>query len=135
MSQAPADPAARVRLDKWLWAARFYKTRAQAADAIKGGKVQVNGVRAKAGKEVLCGMMLDINLGEITRTVVVLALSSRRGPATVATTLYKETEDSRQRNQAIQEQRKLLAASMPRPTGKPSKRDRRHIVRFTRRSE
>lgn len=124
-----------VRLDKWLWAARFFKTRSLAASAIKAGKIHINGVRAKAGKEIHSGMLLDINLGDYQRNVTVVGLSDRRGPASTAVTLYQETAQSLERNLALRAQRKLLAATGSGPTRKPSKRDRRHIVRFTRRSE
>jgi ribosome-associated heat shock protein Hsp15 len=116
-----------VRLDKWLWAARFYKTRALAAEAIDGGKVDVNGDRAKRAKAVRAGDHIHLRLPPYAWHVVVLGLSERRGPASVAVTLYEETRESR-------EARELLALrlkSMPPPLftekGKPSKKQRREI--------
>ncbi len=124
-----------IRLDKWLWAARFFKTRSLAAQAIKGGKVHVNGSRVKASKEVAPGMTLEITSGECSRTVIVIAVSDKRGSASVAQALYQETADSQARNQLQREQARLLALAAPQQAGKPSKRDRRQIVRFTRKGE
>lgn len=128
------NEAAAVRLDKWLWAARFYKTRSLATAAITGGKVHLNGERTKPGKTVRVGMVLSIRAGNTEREVVVRALESRRGPASAAQSLYEETAASVQRRQAQAEQRKLHAILAPERHGRPTKKDRRAIIRFTRRS-
>jgi ribosome-associated heat shock protein Hsp15 len=124
-----------VRLDKWLWAARFYKTRALAAEAIDGGKVDVNGDRAKRAKAVRAGDQIQLRQPPYAWHLVVRGLSERRGPASVAVTLYEETRESR-------EARELLALrmkSMPPPLftekGKPSKKQRREIDRIKGRNE
>jgi len=127
--------AQNIRLDKWLWAARFFKTRSLAAQAIRGGKVHVNGYRIKASKDVMLDMTLEITIGVFTRTVVVTALHHKRGPASLAQTMYRETEESEVRNRKIRELQKLSALAAPQPESKPSKRDRRHIIRFTRKGD
>ena len=83
-----------VRIDKWLWAARFFKTRTLAADAVKGGRVELGGARVKAAKEVAVGDELKITIGQTRRTVIVRGVSDKRGPAKVAVTLYEETPES-----------------------------------------
>lgn len=125
----------RVRLDKWLWAARFFKTRSLATEAISGGKVRVNDQRVKPARAVHPGDRLDIQRGAQQLTVIVTTLSSRRGPASEAAELYEETADSIARREQQTEQRRLLAANTPHPVKRPDKRDRRRIVRFTRRDE
>lgn len=118
-----------VRLDKWLWAARFYKTRSLATDAINGGKIHFNGSRVKASKKVTIGAEVKITQGYVERTIIVLAISGKRGPATVAQTLYEETEESIKRRM---EQKELMknASTGIRTEGKPNKKDRRLIHRF-----
>lgn len=121
----------RFRIDKWLCAARFYKTRSLAADAVECGKVQVNGVRVKPARAIATGDRLTINLGQRQYDVEVLALSNRRGPASEAQKLYRETEASRERREAIAAELK----AQPRPfifRGRPTKRDRREIERMKR---
>ena len=121
----------KFRIDTWLCAARFFKTRALAADAVECGHVQVTEKRVKPGKEVAPGDMLDIRIGQRQYIVEVLALSNRRGPASEAQTLYHETDESRQRRDAIAAQ--LRAQPQPfRFSGRPTKRDRREIERFRR---
>lgn len=123
------DHTEKFRIDKWLCAARFFKTRSLAADAVECGKVHVNEARVKPAKAVALGDMLTINIGQKQYVVEVLALSSRRGPASEAQKLYRETEASRQRREAITAQLK----SQPQPfffKGRPTKRDRREIERF-----
>jgi ribosome-associated heat shock protein Hsp15 len=123
------DNAEKFRIDKWLWAARFYKTRSLATDAIECGKVLLNEVRVKPAKPVAVGDMLDIHIGQIRFLVEVLALSNKRGAAPVAQKLYRETDDSRQRREAIAAQLK----AEPQPfffKGRPTKRDRREIERL-----
>lgn len=122
------DTPGKVRLDKWLWAARFYKTRSLACEQIDKGRVRVNDQVAKPSREVRAGDQIELRTGYDTRTVVVMALSSVRGPATVAATLYQETEASRLAREAAAEQRRLA----PEPAaairqGRPSKKDRRDI--------
>jgi ribosome-associated heat shock protein Hsp15 len=112
-----------VRLDKWLWAARFYKTRSLATDAVLGGHVHVGDVRVKPSREVRLGETLEITQGPRRRTVVVTGLSDKRGPASVAQTLYEETAESIARG----EQRRLERQAEPQPVGRPSKVDRRRL--------
>jgi len=126
-----------VRLDKWLWAARFYKTRSLAADAIKGGKISLNGQRTKPGKEIKIGVSLYIRQNPYVREIVVCELSRHRGPAQKAQSLYKETEQSQQNNITLREQLKNQAINSPQhhlvqQKGRPNKRDRKKIIRFTR---
>ena len=121
----------RVRLDKWLWAARFFKTRALANEAVTGGKVHVGGQRCKPSHTVHVGEVVHIQRGPEEYRVTVTALSDRRGPASVAALLYEETAESRQQREALREQRRLERSAMPQPAGRPTKQDRRRIVRFT----
>jgi ribosome-associated heat shock protein Hsp15 len=118
------------RLDKWLWAARFFKTRALAATAIEGGKIEVNGERAKRSRRLALGDMLRIRLGPYEHTVQVRALSNRRGPASVATQLYEETGESRQAREVLAIQIKAADTSFLFEKGKPSKKERRDLQRF-----
>ncbi len=123
----------RLRLDKWLWAARFYKTRSLAAEDIDKGRIQVNGQVAKASRELRDGDTVDIRQDSLTRSVVVLALSTVRGPAPQAQRLYRETEDSQRRRAEWQERRK----NAPEPAetieqGRPTKRDRRKLADWDR---
>lgn len=131
-TESNTNSAEKVRIDKWLWAARFYKTRSLASEAIKGGKVSVNNTRAKPSREVETGDTLVLRQGYDEKTVVVQALSDKRGPATVAQQLYQETEESLQKREKEKELRKLSAAQRPHGEGRPSKRERRLIHRFTR---
>ncbi|AOE49017.1 RNA-binding S4 domain-containing protein [Kangiella sediminilitoris] len=117
-----------VRLDKWLWAARFFKTRSIAKEAIDGGKVHCDGVKGKASRAVTVGMTLKIRQGFNEKTVIVKDLSSQRGPAKIAQTLYEETDESIKKREALAVQRQ----SMPKTEGKPDKRQRRQIHRFKR---
>lgn len=119
-----------VRLDKWLWAARFYKTRALATEAINGGHVHLNGNRPKPSRAVQHGDELEIRRGPETYQIVVEGLSTRRGPATEAQQLYSESEESYLRRQAEREQRRLEAAAQPQQTRRPDKQGRRKIIRF-----
>jgi ribosome-associated heat shock protein Hsp15 len=116
-----------VRLDRWLWAARMVKTRALAVDAIKGGRVDVNGERAKPSKDVRPGDRVDFASGPLRRSVIVLATSVRRGPASAAALLYEETEESRAARERLLEERRLAGASGPRGGARPTKRDRRRL--------
>jgi len=123
-----------VRVDKWLWAARFFKTRAKAKEAIDGGKVDINGTRAKPSKELQIGDELSITQGWDEKVVVVDGLSDRRGSATIAHTLYSETEESIARREMIAEQRRA-AGGQVRSEGRPSKKDRRQIHQFRSRNQ
>ena len=116
-----------VRLDKWLWAARFFKTRSVAAHAVSGGKVQLNGARVKPARTVKVGDNLAIHKGGLTWQVEVLVLSGRRGPASTAQTLYQESGDSIRKREAVSEQFRLAVASTPRPQHKPDKKSRRQL--------
>jgi len=116
-----------VRIDKWLWAARFFKTRSLAAQAVDGGKVQLNGARVKRARALKVGDGLEIHKGGYEFQIHVLLLSERRGPAGVAQSLYEETTQSIEKRAALSEQHKLAAASMPHPQRKPDKKARRQL--------
>lgn len=133
MKTSPIE-AARVRLDKWLWAARFYKTRSLAADEIGKGRISVNGQVAKASRELHVGDEVQMRqTGGLQRTVVVRLLSENRGAAPVAQTLYAETAQSIQaREKAAQERRLLAEPSQSIEHGRPTKRDRRQLVEWDR---
>jgi ribosome-associated heat shock protein Hsp15 len=120
----------RVRIDKWLWAARFFKTRSLAADAIAGGKVQVNRERVKRAKLLQVGDEVRIRLGPYEHQVLVRALSDRRGPAAQAATLYEEKESSRAARDALALQLKSLHSIFAPERGRPTKKDRRDINRL-----
>lgn len=123
----------KVRIDKWLWAARFFKTRSMAAQAVSGGKVHVNGARIKPARMVQPGEELRIRRGEVEFTVVVQAVSDKRRPAKEAQLLYEETETSIRQRENIREQKRLESADrMYGPMKRPDKRDRRKIRKFTR---
>ena len=119
-----------VRVDKWLWAARFFKTRAQAGKACALGRILWNKQPAKAAREVRIGDMLHVTNDGGEFEVEVLLLSDVRGPASVAQTLYRETEASRELRLKVAAERKAEAQFAPAPTGRPSKRDRRRIIQF-----
>jgi|TARA_Y100000310_G_scaffold266519_1_gene278050 ribosome-associated heat shock protein Hsp15 len=120
----------KVRLDKWLWAARFFRTRAKAKQAIDGGKVHIHGVRGKASKEIRLGDELKIRQGWDEKTVLVTALSEHRGRAQDAALLYTETEQSVNQREQAALNRKTQAVLQDYPEGKPSKRDRRSLHKF-----
>jgi ribosome-associated heat shock protein Hsp15 len=119
-----------VRIDKWLWAARFFKSRALAARACDLGRVESNHQPAKPAREIKPGDMLQIKTEAGDFEIEVLALSEIRGPASVAQTLYRETDASRERRQKLREERKAAMIYSPAPAGRPSKRDRRRIIQF-----
>lgn len=119
-----------MRLDKWLWAARFFKTRTLATDAITGGKVQLNGARVKASREVKTDDRLEISNGENRWEVTVKGLSDKRGPAPEARLLYEESAESIAAREAQRENRKLGIDPAADLHGRPTKRDRRQIRRF-----
>ena len=119
-----------VRIDKWLWAARFYKSRALAARACDLGRIQSNGQPAKPAREVRIGDMLRVTNQVGDFQVEVLLLSEVRGPAALAQTLYSETEASREQRMKVAAERKAMRQFEPVPTSRPSKRDRRRIIQF-----
>lgn len=119
-----------MRLDKWLWAARFFKTRAIAADAVDGGKVHLNDERVKRAKNLRVGDEVRLRLGPYEHRVIVRALSERRGPATEAATLYEEREESRAAREALQAQRRIESMGMQRESARPTKRERRQLDDF-----
>jgi ribosome-associated heat shock protein Hsp15 len=121
----------RVRIDKWLWAARFYKTRSQATEAVDGGKVELNGARVKPAKELKVGDELRIRLGPYEHRLVVRALSDRRGSASVAQTLYEETPESIAAREKLREDHRLAPALFVyQEKGRPTKKDRRALAEF-----
>jgi ribosome-associated heat shock protein Hsp15 len=122
-----------MRLDKWLWAARFFKTRSLAASEVDAGHVDVNGERPKSAKQIRIGDELRIRLNQYTFVVHVRGLSERRGPASTAQTLYEETATSRQERERLAEQRRLAPSPTYEEGGRPTKRDRRDISRIKRR--
>lgn len=128
----PADDteASRVRLDKWLWAARFFKTRQLANEAIAGGRVHVNGQRCKPGKEIGVGASIEISKDQLSWQIVVKLLNTRRGPASEAVGLYEETPESLAARQAALQKRRDEREAPAGSDGRPSKRDRRLIHRF-----
>ena len=121
-----------TRIDKWLWAARFFKTREQASKACEMGRVTSNGLRAKPAREVRVGDMLHIINDAAEFEIEVLALSQQRGPAAIAQTLYRETEASKAARQKLAEERKAMQEFAPLPEHRPSKRDRRRMRDFMR---
>ena len=134
MDPSPASGgSAALRLDKWLWAARFFKTRGLATEAIGAGRVSVNGERAKASKSVKPGDTLEIRRPPYEQSVKVIAISDKRGNATAARALYEETPESRAKREAVSAELK----AMPPPVfkGRPTKRDRRALEKFQRHQE
>lgn len=119
-----------VRIDKWLWAARFFKTRSLATDAVSGGKIKLNGVQTKPARDVKIGDRLDIFNGETRWMVEIQALSEKRGPASEARQLYEETPDSIAAREAEQMRRKFEHEPATEIHGRPTKRDRRQLGRL-----
>ena len=132
MTQHPGDSSG-VRLDQWLHAARFFKTRGLASVAVKAHRVLVNEARVKPARPLRVGDRVSVVRGHERMEVDVLQLSTRRGPASVARTLYAETEDSAAARARLAEDRRLKIASSPQPPKRPDKRSRRHLIRFQRR--
>ena len=123
----------RIRIDKWLWAARFYKTRAMAAAAVSGGKIDLNGDHTKPAKAVKAGDRMALRIGAYEWDITIVALSDRRGPATEAQKLYNETQRSQEARREKAVQLKAERQSLPfYAKGRPTKKERRHIIRFTR---
>lgn len=119
-----------MRLDKWLWAARFYKTRSIATEAVDGGKVKVNGAAAKPAKEVKPGDRLQVRAGEQDWEIVIKGLNEQRRPAPEAQLLYEETPESREQRAQAAELRRLAPTTDGDHKGRPTKRDRRQLSRF-----
>ena len=128
---AEKTPPDKMRLDKWLWAARFFKTRSLATQAIEHGRVKLNGERVKPARDVRPSDRLDLHIGDFDWTVTVRALAMQRGPAPLAQALYEEEPESVTRRQAQLSERKLAASPEAAIKGRPTKRDRRQIHRFT----
>jgi ribosome-associated heat shock protein Hsp15 len=124
------SPPEGVRLDKWLWAARFYKTRALAVEAIGGGKVQVNGARAKRAKLIHAADRIRVRKGPYEYQVTVLVPGSHRGSAKDAALLYEESEESRLARERLGEQHRVAARASPATKGRPTKKERRNIDRL-----
>ncbi|HET9045299.1 MAG TPA: RNA-binding S4 domain-containing protein [Burkholderiales bacterium] len=125
------DSTDRLRIDKWLWAARFFKTRSLAAQAVEGGRVRVDGERVKPAKELKPGDVVAVRVGELEWVVAVRALAARRGPAAEARGLYLEEEASRARREAITAARRLEPEPGFGLRGRPTKRDRRMLRKLT----
>lgn len=119
-----------VRLDKWLWAARFYKTRAIAREMVEGGKMHYNGQRSKPSKLVELNAMLTLRQGNDEKTVKVLALTEQRRPAPDASQLYEETAESIAKREKVALARKMNALTMPHPDRRPDKKERRDLMKF-----
>jgi ribosome-associated heat shock protein Hsp15 len=120
----------RLRVDKWLWAARFFKTRSLSTDAIGTGRVRVNGEGIKPAKELKIGDWVEVSIGRVSYTLVVSALSDKRGSASIAQTLYQETPESRLAREQAQEQRKRFAEPAEQIFARPTKKDRRSLDRL-----
>ena len=127
MKEKPTDG---VRLDKWLWAARFYKTRALAREMIEGGKVHYNGQRSKPGKIVELNATLTLRQGNDDRTVLIVGITEQRRPANEASTLYEETQESIEKREKVALARKMNALTMPHPDRRPDKKERRNLIKF-----
>ena len=124
----------KIRVDKWLWAARFFKTRALAATAVNGGKVHVNGHRVKSSRKISINDKLKVTRGQYQSVVRVIEISEKRGPAKEAQMLYKETPESIKEREINSQQRKIINASMPRTQSRPNKYQRRQIRKASGRS-
>ncbi|WP_322030739.1 RNA-binding S4 domain-containing protein [Paraburkholderia sp. J76] len=126
------EPGARLRIDKWLWAARFFKTRSLASDAVGKGRVRIGGDAVKASKDVRVGDLVEIEIDHVVWEVRVLGICEVRGPASIAQTLYAETEAGREKRTAEQDRRRLFREPAAVLQGRPTKRDRRTIDKFSR---
>jgi len=119
-----------VRLDKWLWAARFFKTRSLATEAVNGGKVELNGLRPKPSKDVKIGDLLRVRLGPFVHAITIRGLGERRGPASVAAQLYEESPESIAARERLREQHRLAPSAQYEEGGRPTKKDRRTLSSF-----
>ena len=129
-TRQPPEGLAKLRLDKWLWAARFFKTRSLAKAAIEGGKVHVDSQRVKVAKEIIVGDQILLRQGWDEKTVIVQALSNQRGGAPQAQQLYQETDESLAKRETIAAARKAAGGMIDRPVNRPNKKQRRQIHRF-----
>ncbi|MGF6756356.1 RNA-binding S4 domain-containing protein [Paraburkholderia sp. GAS334] len=125
------EPGARLRIDKWLWAARFFKTRSLAADAVEKGRVRIGGATVKPSKDVRVGDPVEIQIEQVLWQVEVLGICDVRGPATIAQTLYAETSEGREKRLLEQERRKTYREPAAAMQGRPTKRDRRVIDKLS----
>lgn len=125
------EPGARMRIDKWLWAARFFKTRSLAADAVEKGRVRIGGATVKPAKEVRVGDLVTVEIERIVWEIQVLGVCDVRGPASVAQTLYAETPDSRAKREVEAERRRTYREPAAELQGRPTKRDRRVIEKLS----
>ncbi|MDX5630771.1 MULTISPECIES: ribosome-associated heat shock protein Hsp15 [unclassified Brenneria] len=130
MMKATENAGDAVRLDKWLWAARFYKTRAIAREMVDGGKVHYNGQRSKPSKLVELNAEIKLRQGNDERTIIVCAISGQRRTATEAQALYRETADSVEKREKLALARKMNALTMPHPDRRPDKKERRDLIKF-----
>jgi ribosome-associated heat shock protein Hsp15 len=126
-----AEPGARLRIDKWLWAARFFKTRSLASDAVEKGRVRIGGASVKPSKDVRVGDIVEIDIERVVWQVEVLGVCDVRGPAPVAQTLYAETEEGRAKRLAESDRRKHFREPAENLQGRPTKRDRRVIDKLS----
>ncbi|MGD8497879.1 MAG: S4 domain-containing protein [Chromatiales bacterium] len=129
MTEQPSEAA--LRIDRWLWAARFFKTRSAAAEAVSGGKVHLNGQRIKPARSVRAGDTLEIRRGGMQMTVIVRGVLAQRRPAREAQLLYEETDQSRAMRERLAEQRRMLRGDTVAMAGRPNKRDRRELRRLS----
>ena len=125
----------KIRIDKWLWAARFFKTRALASEAVQGGHIHLNGTRAKPSRAVSAGDELSITKGPYRFEIEVKGVAAKRGPAKEAQRLYEESDESKEKREAVATQLRLERAANPTPDRRPDKHQRKHIIRFRRREE
>ena len=132
-SEGATQPAEKARVDRWLWAARFFKTRTLAKAAVEGGKAHVNGARVKAARSIQAGDTLTISRGHEEREVIVTAISTRRGSATEAAKLYRETEESVQRRTENEARRRMERAGLKVPRTRPTTRQRRQLAELKQR--
>ena len=129
----PAEHAGRVRLDKWLWAARFYKTRGLSAEAVDAGKIEVNGERAKRARLVQAGDRVKIRIGPYEHVITIRDVSEKRGSAPIAQALYEEDAESRKARELMAAHVRAMNANTGYESGRPTKKDRREIERLRRR--
>ena len=128
--QISTDSSARLRIDKWLWAARFFKTRSMASDAVEKGRVRIGGANVKPSKDVRVGDLVEIEIEHVLWQVNVLGICEVRGPAPIAQTLYAETDAGREKRVAESERRKTYREPAAALQGRPTKRDRRKLHSF-----
>lgn len=126
----PKDSLVAVRLDKWLWAARFFKTRSIATEAVNGGKVELNGLRPKPSKELKIGDQMRVRIGPFIHEVTVRALADRRGPASAAALLFEESAESIVAREKLREQHRIAPSVQYEEGGRPTKKDRRALSSF-----